>query len=80
MHVSKRLEIMGIPLRILFLSFVGIIGSYIIFRVLWVELSIELEEVSSFPFRFQILRDLIPHSDQKRDTASFLLEVLHCFV
>ena len=28
------------------------------------------------PFsRFQILRDLIPHSDQKRDTASFLLEV-----
>ena len=26
-------------------------------------------------FRFQILRDLIPHSDQKRDTASFLLEV-----
>jgi hypothetical protein len=29
----------------------------------------------SFSFRFQILRDLIPHSDQKRDTASFLLEV-----
>ncbi|KAJ0094630.1 hypothetical protein Patl1_16630 [Pistacia atlantica] len=27
--------------------------------------------------RFQILRDLIPHSDQKRDTASFLLEVGH---
>lgn len=26
--------------------------------------------------RFQILRDLIPHSDQKRDKASFLLEVL----
>ncbi|XP_057961398.1 transcription factor BIM2 [Malania oleifera] len=26
--------------------------------------------------RFQILRDLIPHSDQKRDTASFLLEVI----
>lgn len=25
--------------------------------------------------RFQILRDLIPHTDQKRDTASFLLEV-----
>uniref|UniRef100_A0A6N2MTB2 BHLH domain-containing protein n=1 Tax=Salix viminalis TaxID=40686 RepID=A0A6N2MTB2_SALVM len=25
---------------------------------------------------FQILRDLIPHSDQKRDTASFLLEVI----
>lgn len=25
--------------------------------------------------RFQILRDLIPHSDQKRDKASFLLEV-----
>ncbi|KAJ7953961.1 Transcription factor BIM2 [Quillaja saponaria] len=24
--------------------------------------------------RFQILRDLIPHSDQKRDTSSFLLE------
>ncbi|KAI4357960.1 hypothetical protein L6164_001872 [Bauhinia variegata] len=26
--------------------------------------------------RFQTLRDLIPHSDQKRDTASFLLEVI----
>ncbi|KAJ9163467.1 hypothetical protein P3X46_023132 [Hevea brasiliensis] len=26
--------------------------------------------------RFQILRDLIPHSDQKKDTASFLLEVI----
>ncbi|XP_062111302.1 transcription factor BIM2 [Humulus lupulus] len=26
--------------------------------------------------RFQILRDLVPHSDQKRDTASFLLEVI----
>ncbi|XP_059448145.1 transcription factor BIM2 [Corylus avellana] len=26
--------------------------------------------------RFQILRDLIPHSDQKRDTASFLVEVI----
>jgi len=26
--------------------------------------------------RFQLLRDLIPHSDQKRDTASFLLEVI----
>ncbi|XP_044491991.1 transcription factor BIM2-like isoform X2 [Mangifera indica] len=26
--------------------------------------------------RFQILRGLIPHSDQKRDTASFLLEVI----
>ncbi|PSS13498.1 Transcription factor like [Actinidia chinensis var. chinensis] len=26
--------------------------------------------------RFQMLRDLIPHSDQKRDTASFLLEVI----
>ncbi|KAB5538315.1 hypothetical protein DKX38_015848 [Salix brachista] len=26
--------------------------------------------------RFQILRDLIPHSDQKRDTSSFLLEVI----
>ncbi|XP_074573238.1 transcription factor BIM2-like [Curcuma longa] len=26
--------------------------------------------------RFQILRDLIPHSDQKRDKASFLLEVI----
>ncbi|XP_038724285.1 transcription factor BIM2-like isoform X2 [Tripterygium wilfordii] len=26
--------------------------------------------------RFQILRDLIPYSDQKRDTASFLLEVI----
>ncbi|CAL9136898.1 unnamed protein product [Musa acuminata var. zebrina] len=26
--------------------------------------------------RFQILRDLIPHSDQKRDKASFLLEVV----
>lgn len=26
--------------------------------------------------RFQILRDLIPNSDQKRDTASFLLEVI----
>ncbi|WCJ35773.1 Transcription factor BIM2 [Euphorbia peplus] len=26
--------------------------------------------------RFQILRDIIPHSDQKRDTASFLLEVI----
>lgn len=26
-------------------------------------------------FRFQILRELIPNSDQKRDTASFLLEV-----
>ncbi|RWW71203.1 hypothetical protein BHE74_00021071 [Ensete ventricosum] len=25
--------------------------------------------------RFQILRELIPHSDQKRDKASFLLEV-----
>ncbi|XP_010521479.1 PREDICTED: transcription factor BIM2-like [Tarenaya hassleriana] len=28
--------------------------------------------------RFQILRELIPHSDQKRDTASFLVEV--CYV
>ncbi|KAL2905287.1 Transcription factor BIM2 [Bienertia sinuspersici] len=28
------------------------------------------------PHRFQILRDLIPHGDQKRDTASFLLEVI----
>ncbi|XP_073267088.1 transcription factor BIM2 isoform X2 [Populus alba] len=27
-------------------------------------------------YGFQILRDLIPHSDQKRDTASFLLEVI----
>lgn len=26
--------------------------------------------------RFQILRELIPHSDKKRDTASFLLEVI----
>ncbi|KAF9674209.1 hypothetical protein SADUNF_Sadunf10G0103800 [Salix dunnii] len=26
--------------------------------------------------RFQMLRDIIPHSDQKRDTASFLLEVI----
>ncbi|XP_020522638.1 transcription factor BIM2 isoform X2 [Amborella trichopoda] len=26
--------------------------------------------------RFQILRDLVPHSDQKRDKASFLLEVI----
>ncbi|XP_010942265.1 transcription factor BIM2 isoform X2 [Elaeis guineensis] len=26
--------------------------------------------------RFQILRDLIPHNDQKRDKASFLLEVI----
>ncbi|KAG8366497.1 hypothetical protein BUALT_Bualt17G0086200 [Buddleja alternifolia] len=26
--------------------------------------------------RFQMLRGLIPHSDQKRDTASFLLEVI----
>lgn len=26
--------------------------------------------------RFQVLRDLVPHSDQKRDTASFLLEVI----
>ncbi|KAF7809002.1 Transcription factor BIM2 [Senna tora] len=26
--------------------------------------------------RFQTLRNLIPHSDQKRDTASFLLEVI----
>lgn len=26
--------------------------------------------------RFQILRDIIPHGDQKRDTASFLLEVI----
>ncbi|KAB5544696.1 hypothetical protein DKX38_012808 [Salix brachista] len=26
--------------------------------------------------RFQILRDIVPHSDQKRDTASFLLEVI----
>ncbi|URD97780.1 hypothetical protein MUK42_29248 [Musa troglodytarum] len=26
--------------------------------------------------RFQILRDLIPHSDQKRDRASFLMEVI----
>ncbi|CAK8537099.1 unnamed protein product [Lathyrus sativus] len=26
--------------------------------------------------RFQILRDLIPHCNQKRDTASFLLEVI----
>ncbi|THG22344.1 hypothetical protein TEA_010027 [Camellia sinensis var. sinensis] len=26
--------------------------------------------------RFQMLRNLIPHSDQKRDTASFLLEVI----
>ncbi|KAL7149239.1 hypothetical protein ABFS83_05G026300 [Erythranthe nasuta] len=26
--------------------------------------------------RFQVLRKLIPHSDQKRDTASFLLEVI----
>ncbi|KAF8389890.1 hypothetical protein HHK36_024408 [Tetracentron sinense] len=26
--------------------------------------------------KFQILRDLIPHSDQKRDKASFLLEVI----
>uniref|UniRef100_A0A2P2LNA4 BHLH domain-containing protein n=1 Tax=Rhizophora mucronata TaxID=61149 RepID=A0A2P2LNA4_RHIMU len=26
--------------------------------------------------RFQILRELIPHGDQKRDTASFLLEVI----
>jgi hypothetical protein len=31
-----------------------------------------LDVVSS---RFQMLRDLVPHSDQKRDKASFLLEV-----
>lgn len=30
-----------------------------------------------FLFRFQILRELIPHSEQKRDTASFLLEVCY---
>jgi hypothetical protein len=29
----------------------------------------------NYPHRFQILRELIPHSDQKRDKASFLLEV-----
>ncbi|KAK2989400.1 hypothetical protein RJ640_008074 [Escallonia rubra] len=29
-----------------------------------------------YPVIFQILRDLIPNSDQKRDTASFLLEVI----
>lgn len=27
--------------------------------------------------RFQMLRDLVPHSDQKRDKASFLLEVIN---
>lgn len=26
--------------------------------------------------RFQVLRELIPNSEQKRDTASFLLEVM----
>jgi hypothetical protein len=29
----------------------------------------------NYSCRFQILRELIPHSDQKRDKASFLLEV-----
>jgi hypothetical protein len=28
-----------------------------------------------FPFRLEILRELLPHGEQKRDKASFLLEV-----
>ena len=35
----------------------------------------KMVKLNLFSFRFQILRDLIPNSDQKRDTASFLLEV-----
>lgn len=30
--------------------------------------------------RFQVLRDLIPQNDQKRDKASFLLEVVHSII
>ncbi|KAF8399220.1 hypothetical protein HHK36_015085 [Tetracentron sinense] len=33
-------------------------------------------EIINLSCRFQILRDLIPHSDQKRDKASFLVEVI----
>lgn len=34
------------------------------------------DNVELIVFRFQMLRDLVPHSDQKRDKASFLLEVM----
>lgn len=40
-------------------------------------------EILTFLFlncRFQILRDLIPQNDQKRDKASFLLEVTVCYI
>ena len=40
-----------------------------------VKLSFMLLMDQSIFCRFQILRELIPHSDQKRDRASFLLEV-----
>ncbi|XVF08873.1 hypothetical protein REPUB_Repub07fG0041700 [Reevesia pubescens] len=36
----------------------------------------ELRRRSKINDRFQMLRDIIPHSDQKRDKASFLLEVI----
>lgn len=36
------------------------------------------ECINLFLVRFQVLRELIPNSEQKRDTASFLLEVLSC--
>lgn len=34
-----------------------------------------LHQLAFISCRFQILRDLMPNSDQKRDKASFLLEV-----
>ncbi|KAG5608082.1 hypothetical protein H5410_019363 [Solanum commersonii] len=40
------------------------------------KLVVDVKLLTLFPEKFQILRDLIPHTDQKRDTASFLLEVI----
>lgn len=46
-----------------------------IFLVIVLSVYYDLKSDPTPPCRFQILRDLIPHSDQKRDKASFLLEV-----
>lgn len=45
----------------------------------FVDLAIDLK-LKFCGCRFQMLRDLMPHSDQKRDKASFLLEVYGCIL
>ncbi|KAK6913404.1 Myc-type, basic helix-loop-helix (bHLH) domain [Dillenia turbinata] len=60
---------------------VGFTGAFSLFGVLWLlqrerSSSVLEEKCKLFQLLFQILRDLIPQNDQKRDKASFLLEVV----